>query len=74
LAHTLDRLKFYEVSIDEQRRVEKLVDSGSSEFIYKKTPGRFSVGEWREFERQHEEEIDRWLKQVEEYAAKAPVP
>lgn len=74
LAHTLDRLKFYEVSIDEQRRIEKIVDSGSSEFIYKKTPGRFSVGEWREFERQHKEEIEKWLKQVEEYAAKAQVP
>jgi urea carboxylase len=74
LAHTLDRLKFYEVSVEEQRRIEQLVDSGSSEYIYKKTPGRFSVGEWREFERQHKDEIDKWLRQVEEFAAKAPIP
>lgn len=74
LVHTLDRFKFYEVSVDEQRRIEQLVGSGSSDFIYKKTPGRFSVGEWREFEREHKDEIDKWLKQVEEYAAKAPIP
>jgi len=74
LAHTLDRLKFYEVSVEEQRRIEELVDSGSSEYVYKKTPGRFSVGEWREFEREHKDEIDKWLRHVEEHAAKAPIP
>jgi len=74
LVHTLDRFKFYEVSVDEQRRIEKLVDSGSSDYVYKKTPGRFSVGEWKDFEREHKDEIDAWLKQVDEYSSKAPVP
>jgi len=74
LFHTQDRIKWYEVSPDELLRIERLVDSGSSEYIYKKTPGRFSVGEWLEFERKHKDEIDKWLKQVNEYAAKAPIP
>jgi len=74
LHHTLDRIKWYEVSVDELLRIEKLVDSGSPEYIYKKTPGRFSIGAWREFDRGHKAEIDAWLKQVDEYASKAPTP
>lgn len=74
LVRTLDRVKFYQVSVDELLRIEKLVDSGSAEYVYKKTPGRLSVGEWREFEKEHKAEIDQWIRQVEEYAAKAPIP
>jgi allophanate hydrolase subunit 1 len=74
LYHTLDRIKWYEVSPSELLRIEKDVDSGSSDFVYKKTPGRFSVGDWLESDRQHKDEIDAWFKQIEENAAKAPVP
>lgn len=74
LCHTLDRIKWYQVSPEELLRTEKLVDSGSSEYIYQKTPGRFSIGEWLEFEKEHKDEIETWLKQTEEYAAKALIP
>ena len=74
LYHTCDRVKWYEVSPEELLRIERLVDKGSSEYIYKKKPGRVSIAEWREFERQHKEEIARWLRQIEEYSPKAPTP
>jgi allophanate hydrolase subunit 1 len=74
LFHTMDRVRWYEVDEAELLRIEKLVDEGSSDFIYRKTPGRFSVGEWIEFEKDHKEEIDKWLAQVYEFSSKAPRP
>ena len=74
LTHRLDRIRWYEVDEAELLRIEKAIDEGSSDFIYKKTPGRFSVGEWLEFEQEHKAEIDAWLKKIDEAAARAPVP
>lgn len=74
LVHTLDRLRPVEVDEAELDRITKLVDSGSSDYVYKKTPGEFSVGEWLEFEKEHEDEIKKWVKHIRESFENMPVP
>jgi len=74
LIHPGDRVRFYEVDETELLRIEKLVDEGSSEFIYKKTPARFSAEEFLEYDNAHKEEIEAWFKHQVEAASKAPSP
>lgn len=74
LAHTLDRLRFYEVDEVELDRITMLVDQGSTEFRYKKTPGVFSIAEWLEFETEHAGEIRAWQQHIRASADRAPRP
>jgi allophanate hydrolase subunit 1 len=74
LVHTLDRLHIVEVSESELDRITKLVDSGSPEYVYKKTPGVFSVAEWLEFEKEHATEISKWQKYIRGSFEKTPIP
>lgn len=74
LVHPGDRVRFYEVDETELLRIEKLVDEGSSEFIYKKTPARFSIEEFLEFDNGNKEEIEAWYKHQDEAASKVPMP
>ena len=74
LCHTLDRIKFVEVSESEIDRITALIDAGSSDYVYKVTPGSFSVSEWLDFEREHEDEITGWIDHSRDAFAKAPIP
>lgn len=74
LIHTLDRYRLIEISEEEQKRATELVDAGSAEYIYKKTPGQFSVAEWLEFEKEHEDEIQKWQKHIRTAFANTPTP
>jgi urea carboxylase len=74
LFHTLDRVRPVEVDEEELNRITALVDSGSSDYRYKKTPGQFSVEEWLELEKENEEVIDKWLNHIRESFEKTPVP
>lgn len=68
------RIRFYPVEEEELDRITELIDTYSPEFVYPITPGKFSVPEWLEFEKEHKDEIEAYLKYIDEAAKKAPVP
>lgn len=68
------RIRFFEVDEEELNRMTNLIDTYSPEFVYKITPGTFSVPEWLDFQREHQGEIEAHLRRIDEAASKAPVP